>query len=83
MMQRDMKNRPDNRPSQYRRDGNKRPGKKPPLPSYRRGPLSWLVIAIIESYQTAHGTVEVPEVLRPYMHGVAELTPPEGGVPFV
>ncbi len=42
-----MTKRQDNRPTQYRRDPGSRPGKKPPLPSYRRGPLSWLVIAII------------------------------------
>jgi cell division protease FtsH len=29
------------------RNPNKRLGKKPPLPSYRRGPFSWLIIAII------------------------------------
>lgn len=28
-------------------NSNKRPGKKPPLPSYRRGPFSWLIIFII------------------------------------
>ncbi|MBN2127994.1 MAG: ATP-dependent metallopeptidase FtsH/Yme1/Tma family protein, partial [Sedimentisphaerales bacterium] len=42
-----MTKRQDNRPTQHRRDPGSRPGKKPPLPSYRRGPLSWLVIAII------------------------------------
>jgi len=29
------------------RNGNRRLGKKPPLPTYRRGPFSWLIIAII------------------------------------
>jgi len=42
-----MRNRQDNKPTQYRRDSGSRPGKKPPLPSYKRGPLSWLIIAII------------------------------------
>ena len=26
---------------------NRRPGKKPPLPTYRRGPASWLIVAIV------------------------------------
>ncbi len=30
-----------------RRNANRRLSKKPPLPNYRRGPLSWLLIAII------------------------------------
>lgn len=32
--------------------------------------------AILENYQTAQGTVVVPEVLRPYMGGKAEILPP-------
>jgi len=32
------------------------------------------VIGILENYQTAKGTVVIPEVLRPYMHGLSELT---------
>lgn len=32
------------------------------------------VIGILENYQTAKGTVVIPEVLRPYMHGISELT---------
>jgi seryl-tRNA synthetase len=28
------------------------------------------LVAILENYQRADGTVEVPEVLRPYMGGV-------------
>jgi seryl-tRNA synthetase len=31
------------------------------------------VIAILESYQTDRGTVVVPDVLRPYMNGLAEI----------
>jgi seryl-tRNA synthetase len=31
------------------------------------------VIALVETYQTERGTVLVPEALRPYMDGVAEL----------
>lgn len=32
------------------------------------------LIAIMETYQTAAGTIEVPEVLRPYMGGITEIT---------
>lgn len=32
------------------------------------------VIGILENYQTSKGTVIIPEVLRPYMHGISELT---------
>ena len=34
------------------------------------------VAAVLENYQQADGTVEVPEVLRPYMGGVPVITPP-------
>jgi cell division protease FtsH len=33
--------------SQSRRQMNKRLSKKPPLPGYRRGPFSWLIIALV------------------------------------
>jgi cell division protease FtsH len=42
-----MKNNRNNKSNEYRRDNSRRPGKRPPLPGYRRGPLSWLIIAII------------------------------------
>ena len=32
-----------------------------------------VIVAILESYQTAAGTVAVPEVLRPYMGGLTEI----------
>ncbi len=32
------------------------------------------VIGILENYQTSKGTVIIPEVLRPYMHGISELS---------
>jgi seryl-tRNA synthetase len=35
--------------------------------------LSRTPIAIIENYQTANGHVRVPEALRPFMGGQAEL----------
>ncbi len=33
------------------------------------------LVAVLENYQQADGTVDVPEVLRPYMGGAARLTP--------
>lgn len=32
------------------------------------------VVAILENYQREDGSVEIPEVLRPYMHGSTEIT---------
>jgi cell division protease FtsH len=34
-------------PQSHRQTNNKRYSKKPPLPSYRRGPFSWLIIALV------------------------------------
>ena len=39
------------------------------------------VAAILENYQNADGSVPVPEVLVPYMHGVTKITK-ENAVPF-
>ncbi len=36
------------------------------------------LIAVLENYQEADGSVCVPQVLRPYMDGVESLTPPDG-----
>ncbi len=33
------------------------------------------VVAILENYQQADGTVIIPEKLRPYMHGLERITP--------
>jgi seryl-tRNA synthetase len=33
------------------------------------------LVAVLENYQRADGTVEVPEVLRPYMGGESVLAP--------
>ena len=33
------------------------------------------LVAVLESYQQADGSVTVPEVLRPYMGGVAVMAP--------
>lgn len=37
--------------------------------------LPRLVVAILETYQNADGTVTVPKVLVPYMHGKQKITP--------
>jgi seryl-tRNA synthetase len=34
-----------------------------------------ILVALVETCQTARGTVTVPEVLRPYMHGMTEIVP--------
>ncbi len=31
------------------------------------------MIAIMENYQQADGSIKIPEVLHPYMHGVTEI----------
>jgi len=36
--------------------------------------LARLIPAIVENYQTDYGTIVIPEVLRPYMGGIAEIT---------
>ena len=41
-----MNDKQDNKPGLPRRGQENRPGKKPPLPRYRRGPFSYLIIAI-------------------------------------
>ncbi len=33
------------------------------------------LVAVLENYQQADGSVIVPEVLRPYLKGVARLDP--------
>jgi seryl-tRNA synthetase len=33
-----------------------------------------ILVAILETYQTAQGTVRIPEVLQSYMHGMKEIT---------
>ncbi len=39
--------------------------------------LGRTVSAILESYQQADGSVLIPEVLQPYMHGLERITPEE------
>jgi seryl-tRNA synthetase len=33
------------------------------------------VMAVMENYQTKDGFITVPEVLRPYMHGITRIPP--------
>jgi seryl-tRNA synthetase len=33
------------------------------------------LIAVLENYQRADGTIDVPEALRPYLHGLERITP--------
>ena len=35
-----------------------------------------MIVALLENFQQADGTVDVPEVLRPYMGGLAKIEPP-------
>ena len=35
-----------------------------------------MIVAILENFQQADGTVDVPEALRPYMGGLAKIEPP-------
>ncbi|UCD95250.1 MAG: serine--tRNA ligase [Candidatus Zixiibacteriota bacterium] len=39
--------------------------------------LARLTATILENYQTEYGTIVIPEVLRPYMGGLAEITDSE------
>jgi seryl-tRNA synthetase len=34
---------------------------------------SRILVAIIETYQTEAGTIRIPDVLQPYMHGLKEI----------
>jgi len=33
-------------------------------------------MAVMENYQNADGSITVPEVLRPYMHGMSRIALP-------
>jgi len=33
------------------------------------------LVAVLENYQQADGSVDIPEVLHPYMGGLTRLTP--------
>ena len=34
-----------------------------------------MLVALVETYQTKEGTIKIPEVLQPYMHGMKEICP--------
>lgn len=34
-----------------------------------------ILVALIETYQTEYGSIKIPDVLRPYMHGTEEIGP--------
>jgi len=54
-------------------------GEKPRYPHTLNGSglaLPRVMIAILENYQQADGSVVIPEVLRPYMGGVEVIRPP-------
>ena len=36
------------------------------------------VVAILENYQQADGSVTIPEALQPYLHGASRIRPPSG-----
>ncbi len=44
---RNMSNSRSKKPTQRRPGPPGRKGKKPPLPSYKRGPLGWLILAVV------------------------------------
>ncbi|HVM96642.1 MAG TPA: serine--tRNA ligase [Candidatus Acidoferrales bacterium] len=55
------------------------PGKKPELVHTLNGSglaLPRVMIAVLENFQQEDGSVEIPEVLRPYMGGITRLTRP-------
>ena len=39
-------------------------------------PVGRTIVAILENYQRADGSVEIPEALRPYMRGQTEIRRP-------
>ena len=55
-----------------------KPGEKPRFVHTLNGSglaTARTLVAILETYQTPAGNVRVPVVLRPYMHGMEEITP--------
>ncbi len=55
----------------------KTPGQKPEFVHTLNGSglaVGRTLVAVLENYQRADGSITVPEALRPYMHGVEELT---------
>lgn len=55
----------------------KTPGQKPEFVHTLNGSglaVGRTLVAVLENYQQADGSIRVPEVLRPYMHGIEELS---------
>ncbi len=55
-----------------------KPGEKPKFVHTLNGSglaTARILVALLETYQTAAGSVRIPDVLRPYMHGMTEITP--------
>jgi len=55
-----------------------RPGEKPKFVHTLNGSglaTARILVALLETYQTAEGSVRIPDVLRPYMHGMTEIAP--------
>jgi len=58
-----------------------KPGEKPKFVHTLNGSglaTARILVAILETYQTSGGSVIIPEALRPYMHGLTEITPLQG-----
>ena len=53
------------------------PIRLPTAPEFRGSGLAVVrtLVAVLENYQQADGSVTIPEALRPYMGGVAVLAP--------
>lgn len=68
--------------TRYRRER----GAKPEFPHMLNASglaLPRLVIALLETHQTAEGNVTVPEALRKYMPGISLILPPDHAAPCV
>ncbi len=55
----------------------KTPGQKPEFVHTLNGSglaVGRTLVAVLENYQQADGSIRVPEALRPYMHGIEELS---------
>ena len=66
----------------YRREAGGRP-EYPHMLNASGLALPRLMIAVLETYQTAEGDVEIPNALARYMPSVPYLTVPTNGVPLV
>ena len=60
--------------ARFRRDGEKKPEFVHTLNGSGLA-VGRTLVAVLENYQQADGSVTVPEVLRPYLGGMAVLAP--------